>query len=211
MPSRSRPLVCLALLLFTHGCVADDGSVDDDETDTGTDTAETDTDGETDTGGEELTGQELFATLCSGCHGAEAEGSAIAYEIRHPHDDYARWVVRNGRASIEFQNQMPQFTEALLDDEELDRILEYLDGFPQPTTPEDLYLDYCRNCHGIDAQGGVVGQALTGEPLEEFIEKVREGEGGSNYGARMSFMPARTQAELSDAEIEAIFDYVGSL
>ena len=53
---------------------------------------------------------------CSGCHGPEAEGSTIAYEIRHPHDAYAKWVVRNGRASIEFQNQMPQFTPELLTD-----------------------------------------------------------------------------------------------
>jgi mono/diheme cytochrome c family protein len=207
MLRRSRPLVCLAFLLLAHGCVsddADDSLGDDDGTETDGDTGDGD-------GDEDMTGQQLFMTLCSGCHGLEAEGSAIAYELRHPHDDFARWVIRNGRMSIEFQNQMPQFTPEQLSDDELDRILEYLDSFPQPTTPEGLYLDYCRNCHGVDALGGVVGEELTEASLDEFFEKVREGEGGTNYGARTQFMPARTPDELSDAEIEAIFDYVSTL
>jgi len=221
MPRRLPVVFSLALFSLDLGCTSDDSPGTDevsagdtmgtDGTDTmGTDTMGTDTTG-TDTTGE-LSGQELYVSFCSACHGPEGEGSTIAYEIRHPHDDFSRWVVRNGRTSVEFANQaMPQFTTALLSDAELDLILEYLDGLPQPDTAEGLYLDYCRNCHGIDAAGGVVNAPLGNSPIQDFIENTRQGFGGSNYGARNLFMPTRTTAELSDAEIQLIFDYVQSL
>jgi mono/diheme cytochrome c family protein len=201
-----RSLVCLAFLLLGSACTGDDAPGND----TGTGT-ETDSGTETDTGSE-ATGEELYAGFCAVCHGPEGEGTNIAYELRHPHDEYTKWVVRNGRTSIEFQNQvMVPFTPQMLGDEELDLIIEYLDSFPQPTTPEGLYVDYCRNCHGIDAAGGVVGKPLMESPIQDYIENVRQGFGGTDYGARAVYMPRRTADELSDAEIQSIFDYVMSL
>ena len=221
MPRCLPVLTCLSLFILTTACASDDGNLELGNDGTAGDTSATDstgsadssdtTDGTSDTGAEP-TGEELFNSLCSVCHGPEGEGSSIAYEIQHPHDEFTRWVVRNGRASVEFANQaMPAFPTELLTDAELDLIIQYLDGIAQPTTDEDLYLDYCRNCHGADAGGGVVGKELMNSPIQDFIENTRQGRGGSNYGARNLFMPARTAAELSDAEIQAIFDYVQSL
>jgi mono/diheme cytochrome c family protein len=207
----SRPFLCLTIFLLGSGCAADDTLGSDGGDGTAGDTSTTSDTGTADTG-EEMTGQELYTSFCSACHGPEGEGTNIAYELHHPHDEFTRWVVRNGRMSIEFANQtMPQFTADVLSDAELDRIIEYLDGFPQPTTPEGLYLDYCRNCHGIDAAGGVVNAPLMNSPIQDYIENVRQGRGGTNYGARAVYMPARTADELSDAEIQEIFDYVGTL
>jgi mono/diheme cytochrome c family protein len=216
-PFHHRSLRSLTLAAFTlcAACAADDAGTGGDETlgDTGDGDGDGDAtgDGDGDTG-TEMTGQELFASNCAVCHGPEGEGSTIAYEIRHPHRGFSTWIVRNGRTSIEFANQaMPQFTADVLADDELELIFDYLDSFPQPDTPEGLYLDYCRNCHGVDASGGVVNAELYFSPIQDFIENVRQGRGGTNYGSRPTFMPARTSAELSDAEIQMIFDYVGTL
>ncbi len=201
--------------MLGNACVAGDdvGNDGSDEImDDATDTTD-ESDGGSDEGIDEgMTGQELYMAFCTACHGPEAEGTNIAYEIRHPHDDFARWIVRNGRTSVEFENQvMPSFSAQAITDSELDRIIEYLDSFAQPATPEGLYLDYCRNCHGADAEGGVVGKPLMNSPLSDFIENTRQGRGGTDYGSRALFMPSRSEDELSDAEIQAIFDYVGTL
>lgn len=203
----SHRLTCLVLVSLTT--LVGTGCPSDDTGSTAGDTGDTDTG---DTGEPMMTGEELFVSMCSACHGTMAEGTTIAYEIRHSHHGFAEWVVRNGRASIEFENQaMPQFTQDTLSDDELALILEYLDSFPQPTDGEGLYLDYCRNCHGLDAAGGVVEVDIRPEPIGEYIEKVREGNGGTNYGARNEYMPARPADEISDAEIQLIYDYVQTL
>lgn len=150
--------------------------------------------------------------LCASCHGPAAEGTALAYELRHPPHDYARWVIRNGRTGGEFPgSEMAAYPEALLDDAEVDAILEYLDGFEQPTTGEALYLDYCANCHGADAGGGAVQKPIEYEGVHDMLEKVREGEGGSNYGARHQYMPRFASDRLADDEVTAIAEYIAGL
>ncbi|MBC8067859.1 MAG: cytochrome c, partial [Deltaproteobacteria bacterium] len=94
-------------------------------------------------------------------------------------------------------------------DAELESIFDYLDSFPQPAEGEGLFMDYCRNCHGVDAAGGVVGVDIRDE-VSEALEKVRDGE-GNDIGNRTEFMPAFSEARLSDDEVAAIVEFVGGL
>ena len=162
-----------------------------------------------------LTGEELFLAYCSGCHGADAMGTTLAYELRHVDRDYAHWVVRNGRSGGEFEpTAMPAFSEEALSPAALDAIVDHLDAFPQPTTGEGLFVDYCGNCHGADARTGPAQVDLPDEILEEpstALETVREGENEGGIGARLGFMPAVSADRLTDAEVQAIVDYVLSL
>lgn len=214
-------------ILFSLGIIAvvtactDAGSADDsvtsDETSTSSmpsTSADTSESGESgnESGTLPPTGEQLYATLCASCHGPAAEGTSLAYELRHPSHEYARWVIRNGRSGGEFpDSKMAAYPEALFDDAAIDAILDWLDTFEQPTTGEALYLDYCGNCHGADASGGVVEKPIEYQGVHDMLEKVREGEGGTNYGARMQYMPGVSTDRLDDAEVTAIADYVAGL
>ena len=69
----------------------------------------------------------------------------------------------------------------------------------------------CVACHGADGNGGVVGKDVKNSPIQDFIENTRQGFGGSNYGSRLLYMPARPASDISDAEIQLVFDYVQTL
>ena len=155
-----------------------------------------------------------FRQTCAPCHGQDGEGSTLAYELRHPVAGYATWVIRHGRPGPEFpSSEMPAFDANLLDDATLTGILTWLGSFPQPTDGEGLYLDYCANCHGKDARGGVVAVDLRKEAAagKSFLAQVRAGEAGSSYSLRQKYMPAWDASALSDAEVGLIQAYVGGL
>lgn len=160
----------------------------------------------------DATGEELFASVCAPCHGIDAAGTELGYELRHPVRPYAQWVIRNGRPGDEFEaSAMAAYAPDVLGGAELEKIFDYLDSFEQPTTGEGLYLDYCRNCHGIDARGGVVGVDISDKEIGDITEKVREGEGGAGYGNRIAYMPAFDAQTLTDDELTAIADYIATL
>ena len=164
------------------------------------------------TGSVGLSGEQLYGAFCAACHGADANGTVLAYEVRHPDREYARWVVRNGRMGTEFGDSvMMPFSDQLLSDDDLDLVFDWLDAFPQPDTGEGLYLDYCRNCHGADAGGGVVDKPIQGVSVSDALEKAREGEGGQSYGSRGEFMSAFAEDRLSESEIVAIVQYIATL
>ncbi len=169
--------------------------------------------GDESTGGGELptpTGPELFVSLCSGCHGVEAEGGVNGYELRHPDRGLASFVIRNGREGLEFPNsQMAAYGEDVFSDQQLEELFDWLDAFEQPSTGEGLYADYCANCHGTQPGQGVINEDIADKGFNDTIEKVREGEGGSNYGNRGGYMSAFDDSKLSDAEVQAIVDWMG--
>lgn len=149
---------------------------------------------------------------CATCHGPTGEGTALGYEIRHPVRDYATWVVRHGRSGGEFPGSaMPPYGAAGVSDAQLSSIFDYLGSFPQPSDGRGLYLDYCRNCHGKDARGGVTGVDISDKGYQDALEKIRQGEGGTDYANRAEYMPAFPASTLSDDEVEAITDYIGGL
>lgn len=217
-------LLAFALLVPPLACASDDPASDttaesssggsdatvDPTASSSSDPSDTSGGDTTDTGAE-ATGEQLYMQLCASCHGPSGEGSTLGYELRHPRREYSRWVVRNGRTGAELApTVMAPFGEDLLSDAELDRIFDYLDAFPAETTGEGLYLDHCRACHGVDAAGGESQKDIRFE-LHEALEKVRQGEGGTDYGARTGYMPSWSTAELSDDDVAAIVTYVEGL
>lgn len=152
---------------------------------------------------------DVYRDNCASCHGAEGNGTADAPQIREPVHAYATYVIRNGRASeMGFPQAMPAFAADEIPD--LAPIFEVLDRTPRPTDGAGLYARFCGNCHGADASGGRVGESAK-EDRGEIFEKVREGKGGSNFGARKKYMPAWTSSQLSDAEVELIAAYLATL
>lgn len=210
-PARRSP--ALVLLLWLAACTSNS---DDTAGDTAGTTMTADTDAsssgaDTSSTGEPIDGEQLFLGTCAPCHGTQGEGTVLGYALQHPERPYATWVVRNGRMGTELAPSiMSPYSEAVFSDAELESIFDYLDSFPKPTDGEGLYLDYCRNCHGVDAAGGEVEKDIRFE-VGEALEKVRQGEGGTNYGARLNYMPSWTSEELSDDDVAAIVAYVQSL
>ena len=151
-------------------------------------------------------------TVCTPCHGDDGAGVAgKGPDIQHPVVDYFTWVIRNGRIHPDFPEAMPQFTTALLPDVQLQSILTFLAAPAKPTTGAGLYRDYCANCHGADAAGGVTMRPIAAEPMTAFTTNVRNGHSAGMFSNRREFMPRWTAAQISDAEIQLIFTYVGSL
>ena len=169
----------------------------------------TDESGSSGSSGGAAPGQVLFEETCAICHGVDAQGTMTGYELRHPVREYATWVVRNGRPGLEFENSaMLPFGPDAIPDEALEEVWDYLDAFPQPLTGEGLYLDYCGNCHGAEADGGSVEQDVTHADRDEIWETVREGKHTSELGERNEYMPAFDETVLTDDEIDLIVDYV---
>ncbi len=161
-------------------------------------------------GGIDVPPMSPFAANCSGCHGPTGEGTTLAPQIRAPHEGYAEWVVRNGRNTMGFPQPMPQFTEEQVSAEALGEIFTFLHEQPMPADGQGLYLRFCGNCHGPTGSGGVVGESARdkADKMEDIREIVRGGEGGTSYGSRSGFMPARSSAELPDADLEKIRDFL---
>lgn len=159
------------------------------------------------------TGAEVFQLLCSACHGATGEGTALGPELQHPVAAFSTWVVRNGRDSDSYPGPMIAYPDTAVTDQQLEEIWTWLGGLPQPTTGEALYLDYCANCHGANARGGRVGKDIQekGNELGDLTEKVREGEGGSNYGAAMLYMPHWSTSQISDDDLTLIAEHLTAL
>lgn len=154
------------------------------------------------------TWQAHYQQQCSACHGANGEGNALGPQIQSPVYPYATWVTRNGRSGVGYPGAMPGYSEAELPTAMLDGIMSWLAEAPQPRDGRGLNARYCANCHGADGRGGPTRASIIGEDLDEFIETVREGEGGRNYGARGDYMPAWSSLELSNAEIRLIWDFL---
>lgn len=167
-------------------------------------------------GGGAMDPEAFYTTTCSPCHGTRGEGKAmLGPEIQHPVRDFATWVVRNGRMGHpDFKSSvMAGYTEAALPKATLDGIFDWLStpALPKPTTGEALFKDFCANCHGADGSGGASGEGITNAPKSEIQEKVREGNGGTQYSKRTGYMPKWSTTELTDAELGLIYDHLQTL
>lgn len=150
-----------------------------------------------------------WVAICAACHGPQGEGTQLGYELRHPVVSFANWVVRHGRTGGQFPVVMEAYPSAEISDRELSEIWSWLGSFPQPTTGEGLYLDYCANCHGENGRGGVVGVSLRGESAVT-ARRVRLGENVGNFGQRGGYMPAFNTTLISDAELALIVQHVAT-
>lgn len=156
----------------------------------------------------------FYLDNCDACHEFMGEGKPPDQggpEVAHTDRGYARWVIRNGRSRPDFVQSMRGHPEDELPDNILEELLDYLDSIPQPTTPEGLYLDYCGNCHGLDAQGGITESDISVSSVEAYIASTRSGHNLGMYAERQLFMPQFGPEQLSDEEITAIHGYVMGL
>jgi mono/diheme cytochrome c family protein len=149
---------------------------------------------------------------CVVCHGPEGQGvPMMGPEIQHPVVDFSTWVVRNGRTHPGYLLPMLKYPPETLSDAQLQGIFTFLAARPKPTTGEGLYKDYCANCHGADAKGGVTMRPIDTEPVNVFLTDTRAGHHPGEFSNRREYMPKWTPAELSDAELRLIFTYVDGL
>jgi mono/diheme cytochrome c family protein len=155
-------------------------------------------------------GPAVFVSVCSPCHGKQAEGTALGPEIRHPDRNFATWIVRSGRDGKGFPAPMVAYAASAVSDADLGGILNWLWQFPEATDGKGLYLDHCGNCHGADGSGGVVGQSALGKRITELEQKVRGGQGGSSFALRTKFMPAIDSTQLSAAELTLIEQFLNA-
>ena len=167
---------------------------------------------------------ELYMQFCGTCHGADAKGVAgvnggkpLGVDARHAVEDYTRWLVRNGSAPRNTDDTyvapMPMLDENTLSDEDLSQVIDYLqdrDVFPQPTTGEELYLDYCSACHAVDGSGVPTSRRLAGMN-EDITRHIRRGHHAGEYDNTREFMPMWDTDEITDAERDLIQEYVNSL
>ncbi len=153
----------------------------------------------------------IYAGSCAGCHGAEGEGTERGPQMRSPVVGYANYVTRTGRSGVGFDVAMPAYPEANIAQADLDEIWRFLHSFPKPTDGGGLYAQFRANCHGADARGGPARSNIAGEDLDEWLETVREGEGGGNYGDREEYMPAWSRDAISDSEIRLMREYIRGL
>ena len=153
-----------------------------------------------------------YKAKCGGCHGEDGQGTKYGYELQHPVADYAKWVIRNGRPGIEFDGvEMPAFGAAAFSDGDIEQLVQWLSAKPKPTTGKALYADFCANCHGPKAKGGVSGESIAKAKLNKVTKFVRSGRGGNKYSDRQKYMPKWTSDELSNAELKLIVDALPTL
>ena len=207
------------LVLFAASCASEDplgaegsstGTAGDSDTAASADTGNgEESSGESGEPSPPATGPELYASLCSGCHGLQGEGTELGYELRHPDRELSTYVIRNGREGLEFENaSMANYAEGVISDEQLEQLYDWLDSFDQPVGGAALYADYCASCHGVDpVAGGVIDKDIADKDFNDMSEKVREGVGKVS-DPRNDYMSSFSETQLSDADLQAIVDWM---
>lgn len=155
-----------------------------------------------------LSGIEIYANQCASCHGPEGQGTADGPIIQFAVPGFAKWVTRNGREGKGFPGPMSAYGPDRVTDTQLDEIIDYLHAQERPTDGQALYTTFCSNCHGDNGRSGTVGKNVLGENPSE---KIRQGEGGTNYGARFNYMPSWSSSAMSNEEISLITAYMNTL
>ncbi len=150
-----------------------------------------------------------YGSSCASCHGKTGEGVVgLGVELRHSPSAYSTWVVRNGRVNT----TMLPFATTSVSDAQLSEIQTWLNAMPKPGSGQELYLDFCGNCHGPTGMGGpVISAFVTAKVRTDLKTLVRAGQGGDDPSMLFSYMPAEDVTQLTDAELELIATFLGAL
>lgn len=150
---------------------------------------------------------ESYTKNCINCHANAGQGvTGLAPEIRHAPLALFDYVTRAGRDG----SLMVPFPVSAVSAADMAAIHTWLAGLPKPTTGDQLYLDYCGNCHGPDALGSVIPLAVKGGKKADTRQLVRTGH-GTDPSIRGQYMPAQGPEQLSDAELDLIADFLGAM
>lgn len=168
--------------------------------------------------------------LCQGCHGEDGNSvEPLAPKLAGQYSDYIVKQVRNYQAGTR-THQIMNAMAATLTDEELINIGNYFasrttmkgDGSGNNPVGKKLFLKGdikrmvigCVNCHGVNGKGltpftstfpvlGGQHKAYIRKQLEDFRSGLRSNSAGN--------IMVKIATQLTDAEIEALADYVAGL
>lgn len=129
-------------------------------------------------------GEELYATSCSGCHGATAEGGRGpkligARNIRRLGNEWLFGVIQNGIAG----SDMPPSS---YEDKKIWQLAAYIKDLSSPAARQSVPGDpaagrevyygagRCMNCHMIRGEGGYLGPDLSNLGVTRSLTEIRE-------------------------------------
>ena len=144
-------------------------------------------------------GKELYLTVCSGCHGAGAEGSRgpnliTGLSVRRASDEQLFDSIKNGIKG----SDMPP---SPLPPEQVWRIAAYVRSLSAPAFHQQAAGDpdagrsvyfskgKCDNCHMIRGEGGFLGPDLTNIGMTANLTALREGVFDPNKRTTQGFRP----------------------
>jgi ubiquinol-cytochrome c reductase cytochrome c subunit len=160
----------------------------------------------------------LYATYCSSCHGARAQGTSIAPPLIGKSASDVAFMLDTGRMpaaapGVNEIHRQPVFTQA-----QIAQLVEYvvsLSPYSERTSlprvisgnavaGEKLFAENCAQCHGAAGEGDSVGSnnvapSLAAATTEEIGEAIRTGPG---------VMPRFGRDVLSDRDVDDIASYV---
>lgn len=144
-----------------------------------------------------------FQRFCEGCHGAGGAGGPLFPSSIQGHLAVSD-VVRSGRG------RMPEVSVGRLSNTALDSLADYIERLADMSSYSgtEYYAFRCAGCHGFQAEGTDRGYPLQ-RPVRDYAEYViREGRPGIQFP---STMPAYTSLHLSDAQLDELLDFLGSI
>lgn len=132
-------------------------------------------------------GAELYARDCAWCHGSRGQGTDIAPDLVTGMNGPAltHFTLTTGRMPLDYPEQRMTRRDPLYDTDEIDDIVDYVEGFgqPGPDVPEldlatadlslgqRLYQQNCAACHATTGIGGALAPSEPGELREEQVER----------------------------------------
>lgn len=163
-------------------------------------------------------GAQLYAVHCSSCHGADLHGSVNGPSLAGAGPIDVDFWVRSGRMPLAVSGEEPQRAAPQFTDTEIRALVDEVSrraGGTQRAIPlvattgderrgREVYETNCEHCHGATGDGGVLpggrfAPGLHDVPLNELAEAVRIGP---------DWMPAFSQRQLPDAELQALVTFV---
>lgn len=181
-------------------------------------------------------GEQLYNENCAICHGHEGKGGVgIPLELEdflvQTPDEYLRRTIRVGRPG----RIMPTFYR--LSDHDIDAIIGYIRSWRKTTAPQWdgtpikadaskgklLFDKNCASCHGVDARGGKGTGKMFSRPRDlPIAPPALNNQGFLNsasdqmlktiitHGRRQTPMPAASQFNLSEDDIDNLVSYIRS-
>ncbi len=147
-------------------------------------------------------GPGLHSRFCASCHGMDALGRDTVMAIA----GYSNiWIpVHNGNASLNDSKYKMQ-PQTAVTQSQATLIQTFVDTVSMARTGRNIYFRYCIMCHG--PHGNSLGDGRNS--VNELKSKVRSGSNESDNG--MPPMPAYTTAQISDAEMTPLYNYIITL